>query len=103
MNTRLLFYATAAACFVLTTVASAAAEPAAASVGRHALRDSGPGWMPRAQDLGATPSAAPVRFGVLLTMRDQAGAEATLQRIADPSSASYGNWLSNAEFNARYA
>jgi subtilase family serine protease len=102
MNTRLLFSATVAACFVLTTmVATAAAEPA--SAGRQTLRDSGPGWLTRARDLGATPAAAPVHFGVLLTMRDQAGAEATLQRIADPSSASYGNWLSNAEFNARYA
>ena len=102
MNTRLLFCATVAACFMLTSVAAtAAAEPA--SAGRQALRGSGPGWLTRARDLGATSSAAPVHFGVLLTMRDQAGAEATLQRIADPSSASYGNWLSNAEFNARYA
>jgi subtilase family serine protease len=99
MNTRLLFSATVAACFVMTV----ATEPASASAGRQALRDSGPGWLTKARDLGATPAAAPVHFGVLLTMRDQAGAEATLQRIADPSSASYGNWLSNAEFNARYA
>jgi subtilase family serine protease len=104
MNTRLLFCAAVAASFVLTTVATtAAAEPASASIGRHELRDSSPGWLSHARDLGTTPSAAPVHFGVLLGMRDQAGAEATLQRIADPSSASYGNWLSNAEFNARYA
>jgi subtilase family serine protease len=100
MNTRLLFCAAVAAFFVLMTVA---AEPASASAGRQALRGSGPGWLTKARDLGTTPSAAPVHFGVLLTMRDQAGAEATLQRIADPGSASYGNWLSNAEFNARYA
>ena len=66
MNTRLLFCATVAACFVLTTVAAtAAAGPASASEGRQALRDSGPGWLTRARDLGATPSAAPVHFGVL--------------------------------------
>jgi subtilase family serine protease len=35
-------------------------------------------------------------------MRDQAGAEATLQAISDPSSASYGKWLSDAAFDARY-
>jgi subtilase family serine protease len=104
MNTRLLYFATVAACCVLATVAAAAAvEPASASEGRQALHDSGPGWLARARDLGVTPSAAPIHFGVLLAMRDQAGAEATLQRIADPGSASYGNWLSNAEFNARYA
>ena len=36
-------------------------------------------------------------------MRDQAGAAATLQAISDPASASYGQWLSNAAFDARYA
>lgn len=80
-----------------------AAEPGTASVARQALPGSGPGWLPKARDLGATPGAAPVHFGVLLRMRDQAGAEATLQQIADPNSAHYGEWLSNADFNARYA
>ena len=36
-------------------------------------------------------------------MRDQAGAEATLQAISDPTSASYGQWLSPAAFDATYA
>ena len=59
--------------------------------------------MPRARDLGATPSAERVDFGVLLGMRDQAGAEARLQTISDPTSASYGQWLSTAAFDASYA
>jgi subtilase family serine protease len=80
-----------------------AAETASASAGRQVLRGSSPGWLSQAQDLGAVPAASAIHFGVLLGMRDPAGAQATLQRIADPSSASYGEWLSNAEFNARYA
>src|SRR2546423_2302264 len=44
-----------------------------------------------------------MNFGVLLGMRDQAGAMATLKAISDPASSSYGKWLTNAEFNARYA
>ncbi len=89
---------------VLVGVASAAAAASAsAAPGRHTLRGSAPGWLGQAHNLGATPSAQQVQFGVLLHMRDQAGAEAKLQAISDPTSASYGQWLSNAAFDASYA
>ncbi|MGB0093392.1 MAG: S53 family peptidase [Solirubrobacteraceae bacterium] len=90
------------ACVTLTAVTAAAAS-ASASQGRHSLHGSSPGWLPRARDLGATPSVERVDFGVLLGMRDQAGAEASLQTISDPTSASYGQWLSTAAFDASYA
>ena len=83
---------------------TAMAGPALASAqGRPPLPGSTPRWLNRAHDLGTTPSAAQVSFGVLLRMRDEAGAAATLQSISDPASSSYGDWLSNAAFNARYA
>ena len=83
---------------------SAIAVPAsAAPQGRHPLHGSTPRWLHQARDLGATPSAQQVSFGVLLGMRDPAGAVATLQAVSDPASASYGHWLTNAEFDARYA
>ncbi len=82
---------------------SAAAATASASSGRKLLHGSTPGWLSKASDLGATPAANQVNFGVLLSMRDQAGAEAALQAISDPTSASYGQWLSNAAFDAKYA
>jgi subtilase family serine protease len=83
---------------------SATAVPAsAAPQGRHPLHGSTPRWLHQARDLGATPPAQQVSFGVLLGMRDPAGAVATLQAISDPASASYGHWLTNAEFDARYA
>ena len=88
---------------VTLVAVTAAAGPASASQGRNPLPGSTPGWLPRAHDLGPTPSAAQVNFGVLLAMRDEAGAEATLQAISDPTSASYGDWLSNAAFQASYA
>ncbi len=53
--------------------------------------------------MGATPKAQQVEFGVLLHMRNQAGAVRALQAVSDPASASYGEWLTNAQFNARYA
>ncbi|HXZ77459.1 MAG TPA: S53 family peptidase [Streptosporangiaceae bacterium] len=82
----------------------AMAGPAlAAPQGRHPLHGSTPRWLHQARDLGTTSSSQQVNFGVLLGMRDQAGAVATLQAISGPSSASYGQWLSNAAFKSRYA
>ena len=71
------------------------AVPASASAGRHShpLPGSTPRWLHRARDLGATPAANRVNFGVLLGMRNQASATATLQAISDPTSASYGHAL----------
>ncbi|HEY1639282.1 MAG TPA: S53 family peptidase [Streptosporangiaceae bacterium] len=83
----------------------ATAGPASASPGprSHPLAGSTPRWLHRAHDLGATRSGQRVSFGVLLGMRNQAGAAATVRAVSDPASASYGHWLSNATFNARYA
>jgi subtilase family serine protease len=83
------------------TVAAGAAS--AAPQGRHPLDGSMPKWLHQAHDMGASSTAQTVNFGVLLGMRDQAGAMSTLQAISDPASPSYGHWLTNAEFNARYA
>ena len=85
---------------VLTCVAAVVAASASASPGRYQLRGSVPGWLHQAHQVGSTPSAQQVNFGVLLNMRDQAGAEATLQAISDPTSASYGQWLTNGAFDA---
>jgi len=80
-----------------------AGSASAAPNARYPLNGSTPRWLHQAQDLGTSSTAGQVNFGVLLGMRDQAGAAATLQAISDPTSASYGQWLSNATFDARYA
>jgi subtilase family serine protease len=84
----------------LTATAGAAT---AAPQGRHPLDGSMPRWLHQAHDMGASSSAQQMNFGVLLGMRDQAGAMATLKAISDPDSSSYGQWLTNAQFDARYA
>ena len=71
--------------------------------GRHLLDGSTPKWLHQAHDMGASPSVQQMNFGVLLGMRDESGALATLRAVSDPASASYGHWLTNAEFDARYA
>ena len=82
---------------------AAAGAASAAPQGRHPLNGSMPKWLHQAHDMGASSSAQQMNFGVLLGMRDQAGAMATLKAISDPSSSSYGQWLTNAQFDARYA
>ena len=82
---------------------AAAGAASAAPQGRHPLDGSMPKWLHQARDMGTSPSAQRMNFGVLLGMRDQAGATATLKAISDPASSSYGKWLTNAEFDARYA
>ena len=81
------------------TVTAASAAPQ----GRHPLDGSMPKWLHQAHDMGASSSAQQMNFGVLLGMRDQAGAMDTLKAISDPASSSYGHWLTNADFDARYA
>jgi len=82
---------------------AAAGAASAAPQGRHPLDGSMPKWLHQAHDNGASSTAQQINFGILLGMRDQAGALATLKTISDPSSSSYGQWLTNAQFNARYA
>jgi subtilase family serine protease len=70
---------------------------------RHPLTGSTPKWLPFARDMGTTVSTDPVSFGVVLGMRDESGALATLKAVSDPNSASYGHYLTNKQFDARYA
>ena len=84
----------------LTATAGAAS---AAPQGRHPLDGSMPKWLHQARDMGTSPPTQQMSFGVLLGMRDQADAMDTLQAVSDPASPSYGQWLTNAEFDARFA
>jgi subtilase family serine protease len=82
----------------------AAAPAAQAKPDRHVLSGSRPKWLGQAKATGSAPAAAStISFGVLLKMRDTAGAEATLASLSDPASASYGKWLTGAQFRSRYA
>src|SRR5215469_14103776 len=91
------------ACGTVIGLTATAGAASAAPQGRHPLDGSMPKWLHQAHDIGASPSAQRMNFGILLGLRDQTGAQATLQAISDPASPSYGKWLTNAEFDARYA
>jgi subtilase family serine protease len=92
------------ACGTIAGLAAVASPVAAqAATGRHTLAGSTPRWLHSAHKLGATPSAQRISFGIVLGMRDQAGAASQLKAISEPGSAQYGDWLSNKAFDARYA
>jgi subtilase family serine protease len=84
-------------------LAAAAAPASASGPARHYLSGSTPKWLSKAHSVGATSSSEQVSFGVLLGLRNEAGAQAALQAISTPGSASYGKWLSNQTFDAQYA
>jgi subtilase family serine protease len=95
----------AIACLVVGVTAVAVtsvATGAAAAPSPHAVPDSMPRWTPQARALGATPTSQRVNFGVLLKMRNESSAVATLQRVSDPDSASYGQWLTRNQFAGTY-
>jgi subtilase family serine protease len=92
-----------AAVFGLSVTAGSATAAPAAPQGRHPLTGSTPKWLPFARDMGTTVTTDPVNFGILLGMRDETGALATLKAVSDPSSASYGRYLTNKQFDAAYA
>ncbi len=83
--------------------ATAFTQSASAVSPRHPIPGSEPKWLPSATSAGDTPSAEKVSFGLLLGLRNASAAESTLAAISDPSSSSYGDYLSNAEFNATFA
>jgi subtilase family serine protease len=95
--------ATAVSGATVIGLAAATGTASASGPGRHYLAGSTPRWLSQARSLSTTSSTEQVNFGILLGMRDQAGAAAQLQAISDPSSASYGQWLSNQTFDERYA
>jgi subtilase family serine protease len=84
-------------------LAAAAGTASASGPARHYLAGSTPKWLSKAKNVGTTSSSEQVGFGVLLSLRNEAGAEATLKAISDPSSADYGKWLSNQAFDEQYA
>jgi len=88
---------------VTAAAVTAVAQTASATPQPHAVPDSVPKWTAQAHTLGNAASSQQVNFGVVLKLHNAPDALATLQRISDPDSSSYGQWLTNQQFNARYA
>jgi subtilase family serine protease len=98
---RLLIAASTAAAAM--AVLAVAPPSQAASPSRHPLPNSKPRWLNQARTVGSTAKSSKVSFGLLLKTRNAAAAQAEVQALSDPSSASYGKYLSHAQYVAKYA
>jgi subtilase family serine protease len=92
-----------AALAVLGLLALAPAAQAAQSSSRVTLGDSAPSWAKPSAQVGTVPNDAQRHFWVYLRMRDSAALDSAVAAVTNPASASYGRYLTPAQFRARYA
>jgi subtilase family serine protease len=86
----------------LVTAASAGTALAAGS-GHHALAGSVPSWASAKNRVGPTNNSQQVTFRVYLNYRGGDAAAAYATAASTPGSASYGKFLSPAQFRSRFA
>lgn len=78
------------------------AAHAADNPGRDTLAGTRPAWATTKADKGATSDSSQVSARVYLAGQDAAGLAAYAKAVADPTSASYGKYLSAAQTQARF-
>ncbi|MYR59385.1 S8 family serine peptidase [Streptomyces sp. SID625] len=78
------------------------AAHAAGHSGRQAVTGTKPAWATAKADKGATADSAQVTARVYLAGRDAAGLAAYAKAVADPSSPSYGRYLSADQAQTRF-
>jgi pro-kumamolisin-like protein len=92
-------------CGVLAAAALALAVGAApaGAAGRTTVPGSVPKWASPSRDRGDAPGSQQVTVTVYLPLRNADAANALLAQVSDPSSASYGRFLTPDAFKARFA
>ncbi|MHA6760166.1 S53 family peptidase [Streptacidiphilus sp. PAMC 29251] len=83
-------------------VAAGAPAQAASPQGRAVLAGSRPAWAKASADRGATAPSAAVTAKVYLAGQNQAGQAALAAAVSDPSSASYGHYLTAKQVQQRF-
>jgi len=76
---------------------------AGAASDRSVLHGSAPAWANSKNYAGAADASASVGFRVYLGWNNASGAEALAQAVSDPRSASYGHYLTPAQFRQQFA
>ena len=88
---------------VVATAACLAGSVQAASTQRTVLSGSAPPWAKAANYDSSTDSSTDVGFRVYLGWTDPAGAAALARGVSDPSSPSYGHYLTPQQFRKQFA
>ncbi|MGA8336115.1 MAG: S53 family peptidase [Solirubrobacteraceae bacterium] len=91
--------ASAGALFVVVGSGVASANPPA----RVTLSGTAAPSQARTHQVGSVSDSSAVNFQVVLNLRDQSGAEALLQSISTPGSASYRHYLTAAQWEAQFS
>lgn len=97
---RIVSTASAVAAMLVFGITSVGAMGAASS---RTLHGSAPAWAKQGNLIGAANPAGTVGFRVYLGWNDTTGAEALAKAVSDPSSSSYGHYLTPSEFRRRFA
>jgi subtilase family serine protease len=79
------------------------ASSASGANGRSVLAGSVPSWAKASNLKGAANDAGAVGFRVYLGLRNQAQAEALARAVSNPSSPSYGKYLTTGQFQNQFA
>jgi subtilase family serine protease len=86
-----------------SVLSSAAAASAGAATGRAVLHGSAPAWANSKDYAGPANPQGDVGFRVYLGWNDPSAVLAQAQTVSDPGSASYRDYLTPAQFRARFA
>jgi subtilase family serine protease len=93
----------AAAVLLGSALSSASVTAAAAATGRTVLHGSAPAWANSQDYAGPADPGGDVGFRVYLGWNDPSAVLALAEAVSDPQSASYGKYLTPAQFRARFA
>ena len=96
---RVALIGVAVAALLITTLSTRATAAAAGS----SLTGSRPAWAAKATDLGALRSSQRVDFQVMLAVRNAAAAEQEVAAVSTPGSSTFHQFLTDAQFDARFA
>ena len=98
-----LFAIMASLMFVSALVLGQAALSAHAASGKTVLHGSAPAWANSKNYVGAANSSDAIGFRVYLGWNNPSAVEALAQAVSDPHSASYGQYLTPAQFRQQFA
>jgi subtilase family serine protease len=91
------------AALVACAVAGAVPATAAGATSRTVLPNSAPNWATPSSQVGSAPNAQDKTFWVFLKFRNSSALDQTIDAVSNPSSASYGHYLTPDQFHARFA
>jgi subtilase family serine protease len=85
------------------TVPFATSNAFAATSSRATLAGSAPSWATSGRMVGSPSATTKISFNVVLPLRNAAAADKLAADVSNPSSSSYGHYLTSAQFNTRFA